>query len=336
MMPASSMESVVVPTRPTPVSTPTPQTHALGETIAALAARIHAATYDLLVMLREFDTREGWNTGFLSCAHWLHWRTGFDLGACREKVRVARALAVLPLVSGEMQRGRLSYAKVRAVTRLATPGSEQALLDLALAGTSSQVERFVCAWRRMDRVEAARQADARHLGRELSTWVDDDGMVVIRARLAPEVGAVVQRALQAASDRLFREASSATQVQVLTDEVTPRQRRADALVRLAEAALAGDLETGAAGDRYQVVVQIGPMVKDGRAIVDDHDGPDVGDETAVIEAERQLVDVSAETSRRLACDASLVAVRAGRRGPARRRPEDARGTRGDPARARRP
>ena len=71
MMPASSMESVVVPTRPTPVSTPTPQTHALGETIAALAARIHAATYDLLVLLREFDTREGWNNGFLSCAHWL-------------------------------------------------------------------------------------------------------------------------------------------------------------------------------------------------------------------------------------------------------------------------
>ena len=94
--------------------------------------------------------------------------------------------------------------------------------------------------------------------------------------------------------------------------------------------------TGAAGDRYQVVVQIGPMVKDGRAIVDDHDGPDVGDETAVIEAERQLVDVSAETSRRLACDASLVAVRQAVEATARRRPEDARGTRGDPARARRP
>ena len=259
------MESVVVPTRPAPVSTPTPETHALGETIAALAARIHAATYELLVMLREFDAREGWNTGFLSCAHWLHWRTGFDLGACREKVRVARALAALPLVSGEMQRGRLSYAKVRAMTRVATPESEQALLDLALAGTSAQVERFVRAWRRVDRVEAARQADARHLSRELSTWVDDDGMVVIRARLAPEVGAVVQRALQAASDRLFREASSAEEVQVLTDEVTPRQRRADALVRLAEAALAGDLEAGAAGDRYQVVVHIDHTVTDGRA-----------------------------------------------------------------------
>ena len=259
-------------------------------------------------MLREFDARAGWNTGFLSCAQWLHWRTGFDLGACREKVRVARALAVLPLVSAEMQRGRLSYAKVRAITRVATPGSEQALLDLALAGTSAQVERCVRAWRSVDRVEAARQADTRHLSRELSTWVDDDGMVVIRARLTPEAGAVVQRALQAASDRLFREASGAEQVQALTDEVTPRQRRAEALVRLAEAALAGDLEASAAGDRYQVVVHIDHTADGGRAVADEHDGREAPLEAAVIEAERQMVDVSAETSRRMACDASLVTV----------------------------
>jgi hypothetical protein len=63
----------------------------LGETIAALTARLHAATYELLVLLREFDERSGWNYGFLSCAHWLHWRTGIDLGAAREKVRVAKA-----------------------------------------------------------------------------------------------------------------------------------------------------------------------------------------------------------------------------------------------------
>ncbi len=55
-------------------------TELLGEQIAALAARLHAATYELLVLLREFDQRSGWNHGFLSCAHWLHWRTGIDLG----------------------------------------------------------------------------------------------------------------------------------------------------------------------------------------------------------------------------------------------------------------
>ncbi|HWN87273.1 MAG TPA: DUF222 domain-containing protein, partial [Vicinamibacterales bacterium] len=76
----------------------------LGEAIAALAARLHAATHELLVLLREFDERAGWNNGFLSCAHWLHWRTGIDLGAAREKVRVAKALAALPRLSDAMQR----------------------------------------------------------------------------------------------------------------------------------------------------------------------------------------------------------------------------------------
>ena len=73
-------------------------TRALGENIASLAAGIHVATYRLLTLLREFDERLGWNNGFLSCAHWLHWRTGIDLGASREKVRVGRALASLPRI----------------------------------------------------------------------------------------------------------------------------------------------------------------------------------------------------------------------------------------------
>ena len=105
----------------------------LGETIAALAARLHAATYELLVLLREFDARLGWNNGFLSCAHWLHWRTGIDLGAAREKVRVAKALPALTRISAAMQRGQISYAKARALTRVATPDNEQSLLDMAQA-----------------------------------------------------------------------------------------------------------------------------------------------------------------------------------------------------------
>ena len=112
-------------TPPTAIATSaSTDTHALGETIAALAAGLHAATYELLVLLREFDERAGWNNGFLSCAHWLHWRTGIDLGAAREKVRVAKALPALPRVSAAMQRGQLSYAKVRALTRVATPENE--------------------------------------------------------------------------------------------------------------------------------------------------------------------------------------------------------------------
>jgi len=265
---------------------------ALGEAIADMAARIHAATYELLVMLREFDARAGWNAGFASCAHWLHWRTGINLGASREKMRVARALADLPRISAAMQRGAISYAKVRALTRAATPETEERLLNLALAGTAMHVERFVGAWRKARRAEAAQQADVRHLNRELALWVDADGMVVIRARLAPEVGAVVQRALEAATDQLYREAAGQPKGEGLTDEATSTQRRADALVRVAEAALAGNLVPSATADRYQVVLHV------------DDSSP-----TAVVDVNGHMVDVSAETSRRFGCDASAVVMR---------------------------
>jgi hypothetical protein len=127
--------------------------------------------------------------------------------------------------------------------------------DFAQAGTAAHVERLVGAWRRLDHVATAR-AEARHLHRTLSTWVDDDGMVVIRGRLTPEAGAVVQRALEAASDQLFREWEGAAKAGVMADEVTPGQRRADALGLLAEAALAADLDHGSAGDRCQVMLHV--------------------------------------------------------------------------------
>jgi hypothetical protein len=147
-----------------------------------------------------------------------------------------------------MQRGAMSYAKARALTRVATPENEAALLDFAQAGTAAHVEHFVGAWRRVDQVAAAK-AEARHLHRHLSAWVDDDGMVVIRGRLTPEVGAVVQRALEAAADRLFHAAEGVPKTEHLEAEVTPTQRRADALGLLAEVALAADLDRGSAGDR---------------------------------------------------------------------------------------
>ena len=226
--------------------TPATAVDTLGEAIAELAARLHAATYELLVLLREFDDATGWNTGFASCAHWFHWRTGIDLGAAREKVRVAHALARLPQVSAALQRGEISYATVRALSSVATPATDAQLLDLAYAGTTAHVERLVRAWRRCDRVAAA-DAERRHLHRELFTWVDDDGMLVLRRRLTPELGAVVQRALEAAAERL-RSAAREVAPTSTADEVTVGQRRADALGLLAECALSGDLDGGAAGD----------------------------------------------------------------------------------------
>ena len=208
----------------------------LADRIAELSARIQAATYALLVLIRQFDEQGGWRAGgFSSCAHWLSWRTGLAPGAAREKVRVAHALARLPLIGAAMQQGRVSYSKVRALTRVATPENEAALLDLALAGTAVHVEQVTRAWRRVDRAAEIAEDGRRHAHRELRTWVDDDGMVVIRGRLAPEVGAAVLRALDAASEQLRAEAADAPEEDA--PEASSEQRRADALGRVAEAAL---------------------------------------------------------------------------------------------------
>ena len=183
---------------------------------------------------------------------------------------------------------------------------------MALAGTAAHVERFVRAWRRVDRLQEARDTEVRHLRRELSTRVDDDGMVVIRGRLTPELGAVVQRALEAASDRLFHDAAGATSGNAIAEDLTPGQRRADALGLLAEAALAADLDRGTAGDRYRVVLHVEP-----REPASDwptaEPAPGSACEALVPDGALEVGDgalrVSAETSRRLACDASVLMVR---------------------------
>jgi hypothetical protein len=279
---------------------------ALGDAIAVLAARLHAATYDLLVLLRQFDAATGWNTGFLSCAHWLSWRTGIDIGAAREKVRVARALAGLPRISAAMAGGELSYAKVRALTRIATPANEPQLLDVARTGTASHVERVVRAWRRVDRIADAQESERRHGNRQVVTWIDEDGMLVIRGRLTPEVGAVVQRALDAATDRLRKDSQQAQDDGRVQDEVTAGQRRADALGLIAECALAADFDGGSAGDRYQVVIHVEASVQPPGAASDN--AATFGDTQSAVELAAGPVHVSAETSQRLACDASLVLI----------------------------
>ena len=47
----------------------------LDRDIVNLASKINAATYELLVLVRQFDERAGWLLwGLGNCAEWLHWR----------------------------------------------------------------------------------------------------------------------------------------------------------------------------------------------------------------------------------------------------------------------
>ncbi len=277
-------------------SSPAATLDRLGDEIATLSAHLDAATARLLTLLREFDARGGWNTGFRSCAAWLSWRVGLDLGAAREKVRVARALGALPQLAAALARGELSYAKVRALTRVATPETEARLLAVGRAGTAAHVERIVRAWRRVDRQLEAREAAGRHARRALQVYPDEDGMWVVRGRLEPEVGAVLVRALEAAREALYARARAATAAPVEADRPTHGQQQADALALVAETALQHGLEPGPGSERYQVVVHV-----DAAALAD----PDQPGQSALEDGVR----VSAGTSRRLACDASRVVMR---------------------------
>ena len=272
----------------------------LGDEIAELSAHLDAATARLLDLIRRFDARGGWNIGFRSCAAWLAWRVGLELGAARERVRVARALGALPALAEALARGELSYAKVRALTRVATPETEARLLAVGRAGTAAHVERIVRGWRRVDRQAEAREAARQHAGRALHVYQDEDGTVVLRGRLTPEVGALLLRALDAARETLYqgRRASEAVlpAVDPAAEAPSRPQQQADALALLAETALHHELDPGAPGERYQVVVHVDAGVladpeQPGQSVLED--GP----------------HVPAETSRRLACDASRVVMR---------------------------
>jgi hypothetical protein len=326
-------------------------TESLGNEIARLAAHLNAATYHLLALIHEFDEREGWAGGFVSCAHWLSWRTGICQGPAREKVRVARALASLPLISKAMAQGQMSYSKVRALTRVASPDNEAELLGVARHATAVHIEKLVRAWRRVDRLEEAEEERQRHQSRFLRLYPDDDGNYVLRGRLDPEVGALLEKALEWASEALYRKETPEERTAELATSFD--QRRADALGLLAEQAMAatgteleedqgsggGDstLESSRAlgrADRFQVVLHV-DVPGLGHGTVDaDSIGDSVGDSASnpVSSAAGQaagpapgsasghavLADtgsgVPAGTSRRLACDATVVLMTHGENG----------------------
>ena len=102
----------------------------LDRNIFTLCNQINAATYELLVLIREFDERVGWlKWGLKNCAEWLAWRCDFSMTTALEKVRVAHALKILPGISRAFASGELSYSKVRALTRVANKGNEDELLQ---------------------------------------------------------------------------------------------------------------------------------------------------------------------------------------------------------------
>ena len=267
----------------------------LRDGITRLAGHINAAEYRFLKLLAALIEREAWlgESGFKSAAHWLNYACGIDMGAAREKLRVAKRLGSLPGIDEAFRLGTLSYAKVRAMTRTATPENEDALLMIARHGTAQHVENLVRKYRRAQRLSAPDQDKVQYAARAFTSYYDDDGMLVFQGKLAPEDGAVFLKCLEAWFDLVNREEREAEQEiddtrqedvsaetflsppedsaeaeNVSAETPIPElpkptysQKRADALVRMAEQALNG-LADGqkplSNPEKYQIFVHIEP------------------------------------------------------------------------------
>jgi hypothetical protein len=177
----------------------------LGEQIAAHAAHLDAAMHDVLSEIRTFDTGGGWGfAGATSCAHWLSWRVGWDLGTARERVRVAHRLVELPLVDDGLRTGALSYSKARAITRVATPENEALLVQCALCSTAAQLEKICRKYRSVQRA-AGMERDEEQARRVVTRRNLDCGLTRIEATLRPEEAALVWAAIEQAAKRVSAE-----------------------------------------------------------------------------------------------------------------------------------
>jgi uncharacterized protein DUF222/HNH endonuclease len=256
----------------------------LEDQLAALASHIYAGTCRWLELVAELDRRGG--LAGCTCAAWLAWRCGLTPRTAREHVRIARRLVELPLIRAAFRRGELSYAKVRALTRIGELENEKELLTLARQLTAAQLERAVREYRRVTTEEAA----AVHVAAYLDWYWDDDGSLVLRGRLAPEDGAVLVQALDAARDALRERGCEAD-----GGSAEPRPTNADALAVVADSALSAAGAARSGGERHQVVVHADEAVLAGTG----EGGCELAEGPAI----------AAETARRLACDSSVVHVR---------------------------
>ena len=227
-----------------------------------------------------------------ACAHWLNWKCGIDLGAAREKLRTAHALGQLPNIAEAMAEGRISFSKVRAMTRVADATNEAYFLNVALHGTANHVEKLVRSYRRAQESQELSREAAQQRNQSLWWFHEPDGSLTIKGRLPAEVGALFIKALQAAEDAVPPKNVSAETS--LDERLTTGARRVEALGRMAESFLSTGPQELSGGDRQQIVVHV-----DAQTLKHDHEG--------CCELEHGPA-IAAETARRLACDASLIVI----------------------------
>ncbi|MGY1616005.1 DUF222 domain-containing protein [Geodermatophilus sp. SYSU D00691] len=305
----------------------------LAWAITSGAVRLAAASAAWLRLVAEFDERGGWHgVGIKSCAHWLAWQCGLGPGAAREHVRVARALRELPRIEGAFAAGRLSYSKVRAITRVAAPDTEASLLEFAIDATASQVERFARAWRRADPHSDHPDTDAGGRPRfpavhhpendlvfEYST--DGDGFFTLRVRGRADDGAGLMTAIDSLAEReARRERAQSNRARARHEQVRAAGGTVDREVeeRCAEDAAVGLARERTTARRVAALCSLSrarvdldrrPGDPPRREVVVHADAAVLADDTA---AGRAYFEggpaITGATARRLLCEATVVAM----------------------------
>ena len=278
--------------------------------ITELWGHLNAATFRFLALVAEFDREKAFERhGLANTAQWLNWQCGIGPEAAREKVRVARSLEELPEIADAFSKGEISYSKVRAMTRVATPANESVLVHVARHGTAAHVEKLARKFKWTQRRDAAKLAQRQHEQRSVSYFFDIDDEFVLNARLPREIGAVVRKALETAVEALREPLRKGEDVSAETPlQIAANAQRADALRHIAELFLAHQGEAtgaGASADRVQVVVHIDQAVLSEQQRAEDEphrceleDGP----------------ALALDTARRLACDSTVVGIVEGQGG----------------------
>ncbi|WP_375431750.1 DUF222 domain-containing protein [uncultured Friedmanniella sp.] len=317
---------------PTPQQVAVAEERAVAEVLAgricAAAAMVARSQSQLLELVGEFDAVGAvrWWSGVKSLAHWLSWMCSMSPGTAREHVRVARALRRMPTVQAAFADGRLSYAKVREITRVVDVVAEAELCTLALTATASQLARSIAGYRTADgmRLPAEVKRTVRWRSR-------DDGMVELTARLPAEEAAVVQAALTAAKDQ-YGAPPAAPSPDVNSDaeqhggqvDTQPRYTNADALLDVARRFVHSAPTDQSGEDRTLVVVHVAADQLGTQLAPTEEENVPAGTFSVPAEAEgsgRQAVchvegvgPVEPETARRLACDATLLGALVDRHG----------------------
>jgi hypothetical protein len=223
----------------------------LDQAIVDLSSHINASTYELLVLIREFEDRAGYlKWGLKDAVEWLSYRCDLSRSAAYEKVRVARALRKLPAISDSFSTGELSYSKVRALTRVAGDHNEQDLLGFALRTTATRVEER-CRELRFGMDMSIDVASRAYANRSLRVSRNQQrGMMTVTVELPIEAGELLEKALDRAREQDIDKTPE------FADESWSTQQ-ADAFANLVSDYLAGHGENDSSpSDNYLVTIHV--------------------------------------------------------------------------------